>query len=57
MSSDQPTPNIVGFGDDDIQLDGNTALLLEKLIDLKGECFINIFIGKLSSLLVNSPKH
>jgi len=57
MSSDQPTPNIVGFGDDDIQLDENTALLLEKLIDLKGECFIDIFIGKLSSLLVNSPKH
>lgn len=57
MSSDQPTPNIVGFGGDDIQLDGNTALLLEKLIDLKGECFINIFIGELFSLLVNSPKH
>lgn len=54
MSSDQPTPNIIGFGDDDTQLDGNTALLLEKLID---ECFINIFIGKLYSFLVNSPKH
>ncbi|KAL5239512.1 hypothetical protein ACI65C_006922 [Semiaphis heraclei] len=42
MSNDQP--NIISFGDDDIQLSGETALLLEKLIELKGECFINIFI-------------
>jgi len=57
MSNDQTTPNIDGFVDDNIQLEVDTALLLEKLIDLKGECFINIFIGKLSSLLVNFPKH
>jgi len=44
MSNDQS--NIISFTDDDLQLNDETALLLEKLIDLKGESFINIFIGK-----------
>jgi len=51
MSNDQS--NIISFGDDDIQLSGETALLLEKLIELKGECFINIFIGKLFLFYLN----
>lgn len=43
--------DVIDFADDhqieDIQFNGETALLLEKLIDLKGECFFNVFIGKL----------
>lgn len=51
MSNDQS--NIISFTDDDIQLNDETALLLEKLIDLKGESFINIFIGKLFLFYLN----
>lgn len=50
MSNDQSN---ITFTDDDIQLNDETALLLEKLIDLKGECFVNIFIGKLFLFYLN----
>lgn len=48
MSDDQ---EIIDFTED-IEFNGDTALLLEKLVDLNGESFFNVFVGKLLFYLI-----
>lgn len=43
MSNDQ---ELIDFPEE-IHFIGDTALLLEKLVDLNGEGFFNVFVGKL----------